>query len=440
MPASDRRVVITGLGLISPLGNSPAELWDSLENRRSGVGSIESLPTEHLSIDFGGECKAFTGKIDNFGELEKKLQRSIKKGLRLMCREIQMGVAASQLAIADAGLTPGSYDETRVGTLFGSDYIITRPEEFADGVQECRDEQGEFQMQQWAEDGLAKVEPLWLLKYLPNMPASHVAIYNQLRGPSNSITVREASPALALAEATTIIQRGAADVMVAGATGSRIQPLRTLHVVLQEQLADRNAAVAGGDATKAARPFDADRGGIVVGEGAGVMILEEYEYAKARGANILGEIVGYGASSVSDASGVANYQQAFENIVAGALETSGLSADAIGHVHAHGLGTVRCDAEEAAAIHETLGDTPVVAAKSLMGNLGGGSGMVETIGSLLAMNEGKLFSAANCENLDESCPINLVQNSDTPAGETFINLNVTPQGQASSILVKKLSL
>jgi 3-oxoacyl-[acyl-carrier-protein] synthase II len=295
-------------------------------------------------------------------------------------------------------------------------------------------------MQQWAEDGLAKVEPLWLLKYLPNMPASHVAIYNQLRGPSNSITVREASPALALAEATTIIQRGAADVMVAGATGSRIQPLRTLHVVLQEQLADRNAAVAGGDATKAARPFDADRGGIVVGEGAGVMILEEYEYAKARGANILGEIVGYGASSVSDASGVANYQQAFENVVAGALETSGLSADAIGHVHAHGLGTVRCDAEEAAAIHETLGDTPVVAAKSLMGNLGGGSGMVETIGSLLAMNEGKLFSAANCENLDESCPINLVQNSDTPAGETFINLNVTPQGQASSILVKKLSL
>lgn len=437
MPASDRRVVITGLGLISPLGNSPAELQESLASSRSGVGPIESLPTDHLPADFGGECKQFTGTIDNFGPLEKKLQRSIKKGLRLMCREIQMGVAAAQLAIGDAELTQESCDPTRIGTLFGSDYIITRPEEFASGVQNCLDDQQEFQMTQWADNGIPKVEPLWLLKYLPNMPASHVAIYNQLRGPSNSLTVREASPSLAIAEATTIIQRGSADIMVAGATGSRIQPLRTLHVALQEQLADRNAAVAGGDPTKACRPFDTDRNGIVLGEGAGVMILEEYEFAKARGAKILGEVVGYGSSSVADPAGVANYRIAFENVIHGALETSELAASDIGHVHAHGIGTIRCDAEEAEAINATLGDTPVVAAKSLMGNLGGGSGMVEMIGSLLAMNEGQLFPTANCESLDPACPINLVTQPGTAAGDTFINLNVTPQGQASSVVIRK---
>jgi len=437
MPASDRRVVITGLGLISPLGNSPTELKESLASSRSGIGPIESLPTEHLPADFGGECKQFTGKIDNFGPLEKQLKRSIKKGLRLMCREIQMGVAASQLAITDAGLTEDSCDPTRIGTLFGSDYIITRPEEFATGVKNCLDDANAFQMNQWAENGLAKVEPLWLLKYLPNMPASHVAIYNQLRGPSNSLTVREASPSLAIAEATTIIQRGTADIMVAGATGSRIQPLRTLHVVLQEQLADRNSDVAGGDATKACRPFDVNRNGIVLGEGAGVMILEEYEFAKARGANILGEVVGYGSSSVADAAGVADYQTAFQNVMLGALETSGLSASDIGHVHAHGLGTIRCDAEEAIAIKNTLGETPVVAAKSLMGNLGGGSGMVEMIGSLLAMNDGELFATPNCDSLDPACPINLVTKSGTAAGDTFINLNTTPQGQASSIAIRK---
>jgi 3-oxoacyl-[acyl-carrier-protein] synthase II len=437
MPASDRRVVITGLGLISPLGNSPTELKASLDSGRSGIGPLELLPTDHLPADFGGECKQFTGHIDNFGTLEKQLKRSIKKGLRLMCREIQMGVAASQLAIADAGLTAESCDPTRIGTLFGSDYIITRPEEFASGVQSCLNDQQEFQMTQWAENGLAKVEPLWLLKYLPNMPASHVAIYNQLRGPSNSLTVREASPNLAISEAMTIIQRGTADIMVAGATGSRIQPLRTLHVVLQEQLADRNAPISGGDATKTCRPFDSDRNGIVLGEGAGVMILEEYEFAKARGAKILGEVVGYSSSSVADSAGVANYKTAFENVIEGALETSGLAAADVGHVHAHGLGTIRCDAEEAQAINAKLGDTPVVAAKSLMGNLGGGSGMVEMIGSLLAANEGELFATANCDSLDPACPINLITETGTAAGDTFINLNVTPQGQASSIAIRK---
>ena len=116
MSQSDRRVVITGMGLISPLGHSPEDLWHALENGQSGVKVLSAIPTDHFPSDFGGECTEFTGEISNFGPLEKKLQRSIKKALRLMCREIQLGVTAAQLAIADAGVEPGSFDPTRFGT------------------------------------------------------------------------------------------------------------------------------------------------------------------------------------------------------------------------------------------------------------------------------------------------------------------------------------
>ena len=285
MSSSDRRVVITGVGLISPLGHTATDLWQSLSTGKSGVNVIDAIPTDHFPTDIGGQCSQFTGKADDFGELDKQLKRQIKKTLRLMCRDIKLGVAAAQLAIADAGLVEGNYEPARTGTVFGSDYIITSPEDYASGINNCADEDGSFNFKDWAEKGLPAVEPLWLLKYLPNMPASHVAIFNDLQGPSNSITVREASANLAVAEATTIIQRGSADRMIAGATGSRIHPLRTVHLVLQEQLADRNSEAAGGDPTKASRPFDAGRNGMVLGEGAAVLILEELSVAQERGAD-----------------------------------------------------------------------------------------------------------------------------------------------------------
>ena len=437
MTQSDRRVVITGMGLISPIGSSSTDLWDSLSQHKSGVRLLSNLPTEHFPSDFGGECTDFTGSIDSFGPLEKKLQRSIKKGLRLMCREIQLGTAAAQLALTDSGLESGSIDPSRIGTLFGSDYIITSPLDFVEGIRACLDADEKFHFEKWAEHGLTKVEPLWLLKYLPNMPASHVAIYNDLRGPSNSITVREASANLAIAEATTIIKRGTADFMVAGSTGSRIHPLRTVHIALQEQLADRHTESAGGDPAKACRPFDKNRTGMALGEGAGVLILEELSSAEKRGANILGEIVGYGSSCVADKNGVANYQKALKNVLLGGLETSGLDSSDIGHVHAHGLGSLECDLQESLAIAEVMNDTAVTAAKSYMGNLGGGSGIVEIAASLMAVQKGPLFPIINCDDLDERCPINAVQTDDVEAGDSFINLNVTPQGQASSVVIKK---
>jgi 3-oxoacyl-[acyl-carrier-protein] synthase II len=265
------------------------------------------------------------------------------------------------------------------------------------------------------------------------MPASHVAIFNDFRGPSNSITLREASSNLSIAEAVTSIRRGAADAALAGSTGSRIHPLRTLHCSMQEQLAAK-----GLEPASASRPFDAARTGMVIGEGAGVVTLEELGFARARGATVFGEVVGYGSSTVASRKGVPDFRQAFRNVIRMALQTSGLSASDIGHVHAHGLATIRCDEEEALAIRELLGDVPVVAAKANMGNLGAGAGMVELIASLLALRAGRLFPQINCEQPDPRCPVRIDGTGSSAAGSSFLSLNISPQGQASSILVRAL--
>jgi 3-oxoacyl-[acyl-carrier-protein] synthase II len=427
-----RRVVITGVGVVTPLGNDPDKLVASLRSRSSGIGPLTQVPQGVLSVDYAAEASDFTGDISDYGPMDKKLQRTIRKGSKVMCREIEMGVAVAQLALADAGLDADSRDRDRTGVVYGCDYIMSLPQEFATGIEKCMDEQGEFEFDRWGREGKPEVNPLWLLKYLPNMPASHIAIYNDLRGPNNSITVREASPGAALAEAFSTISRGHADTLVVGSTGSRIHPLRSLHADMQETLASNRS-----EASTMSRPFSASRDGSVLGEGAGAMVCETLEHAKARGANILGEIVGYGGSAVGPAFGDSFLQTAIVNVLRAALGDEDKSK--IGHIHAHGLGTVESDAQEAAAICSVFGSTdkqpPVTTAKGNIGNLGAGGGMVEAIASLKSLG-GELFPILNCETPAEDCPINACVNHSTDAGSQFINVNITPQGQASAIRIR----
>ena len=428
-----RRIAITGVGLISPIGNDPATVWQALSGRRSGVRALQGLPTEQLATRVGAQALDFTGDIADFGPLEKMTQRAIKKGLKLMCREIQMGVASAQLALNDARLDLNSVDRDRVGTMFGSDYIMTLPDEFTEGIKACLNPAGTFDFTRWGEFGRPQVEPLWLLKYLPNMPASHVAIYNDLRGPSNSVTVREASSNLSIAEAATTIGRGAADVMVAGATGTRVHGVRTIHVCLQEQVAP------GSDRPEQdARPFDRDRTGLVIGEGAGTIVVEDWDHAARRGAPLYGEIVGYGSSCAVNRDGQANYERAFHTVIGQALAIAEMKPSDIGHVHAHGLGTFTCDVAEARAIASWFGrTTPVTTAKSYLGNLGAGGGLVELIASLLALRERQLFPILNLEHVDPACEINAIQEFCDP-GRSMLNLSITPQGQASALIVQAI--
>ncbi len=429
--------MITGIGLISPLGFTKEGLWDALVSGRSGVAPLTSIPSASLPTSYGAEAHEFTGDIDNFGELEKDQKKAIRKGLKTMCREIQMGLAAGQRALADAGLKLGSFDPERIGSVFGTDYMLTLPEDFSAGINKCLDANGKFDYERWPTDGMAELNPLWLLKYLPNMPASHLAIYNDLRGPNNSITHREAAANLAVGEAFRIIARGNADRMVAGATGTRVHPMKTVHAVQTEQLAGNDVAPE-----KASRPFDLNRTGMVLGEGAAAIVLEELSVAQARGATIYGEVIGHASSQVTDRNFVARRDEALANVIHGILQDAEATLADIGHIHAHGLGTMSSDAEEAKAIHDVFGDRtqkiPVTAAKSYFGNLGAGSGLVELIASTLALQNGKLFPVLNYETPDPDCALNVVRDTNTSAGKSFINLNVTPQGQASGVMVRVL--
>ncbi|QEF96773.1 3-oxoacyl-[acyl-carrier-protein] synthase 2 [Stieleria maiorica] len=427
-----RRVVITGVGVVTPLGNDPDGLLSGLRSGRSGIGPLTQVPHGVLSVDYGAEASEFTGDIADYGPMDKKLQRTIRKGSKVMCREIEMGVAVAQRALNDAGLDADQRDRDRTGVLYGCDYIMSQPIEFASGIAKCMDSDGRFDFSRWGEQGKPEVNPLWLLKYLPNMPASHVAIYNDLRGPNNSITVREASANLAIAEAYSTLARGQADVLLVGSTGSRIHPLRSLHADMQETLAKNQS-----DPSTMSRPFTATRDGSVLGEGAGAMVCETLEHAQARGATILGEIVGYGSSAVGPVFGQRFLQQAIANVLRSALGDEDKSD--IGHIHAHGLGTVECDAQESAAIQDIFGapdqQPPVTTAKGHLGNLGAGGGMVETIASLKSLGE-NLFPIRNCDTPADDCAINACVNDSTAAGKQFINVNVTPQGQASAIRIR----
>jgi 3-oxoacyl-[acyl-carrier-protein] synthase II len=433
--SASRRVVITGMGLVSPLGNDKTKFWSSLYSGQSGIRPLTLVPTGSLPISSGGEATEFTGHITEFGKLEGRQKKAIRKGLKVMCREIQMGVAASQLAFQDAKLPFDSIDRERTGVVFGSDYIMTMPDEFEEGIRNCLTEPETFQFEQWAEQGLPKVTPLWLLKYLPNMPACHVAIYNDLRGPNNSITVREASSNLAMAEAFCTIERGHADAILSGATGTRVHPIKTVHVAIQEELASEN-----GDPTTICRPFDAGRSGMVVGEGAAALMLEEKACAEKRGAEILAEIVGFGSSAVIGKDSVARRDVAIANSMRQALRVAGITPDEIGHVNAHGLSTVKCDREEAKAIVDVFGErskpVPVVAAKSYFGNVGAGGGCLELIASVQAMAHGTLFPTLNYESPDPDCPLSVVKSDDVPSGASVMNISVTHQGQASALIVK----
>lgn len=436
MSSTQRRIVITGAGVISPLGNTKEALWDALSTGRSGVRTLTSLPAGVLPIQGAANAIEFKGEIDDFGPLDKEQKKAIRKGLKVMCRECQMGVAVAQLALTDAKIAPGQLNPDRTGISYGTEYMLSVPEEFSEGVRQCLDAQGQFQFSRWGAEGIPKMSPLWLLKYLPNMPASHVAIYNDLRGPNNSLTLREAGANIAIGEASQIILRGDADAMLCGATGTRVHTMKMVHCLQQEEV-----ACGDGDPQRLSRPFDLNRSGMVLGEGAGAIMLEELGHAQARGATIYGEVIAAASRSAASRPLGARRDQALANVLRAILREAGMGLDALGHLHAHGLSTRRCDIDEAQAIQAVFAGRsrrlPVTAAKSYFGNLGAGSGMVELITSLLALQHGPLFRILNYETPDPECPVAAVTDNATPAGDSFINLSVTPQGQASGVLVRR---
>lgn len=437
------RVVITGFGLVSPLGLDIDLFWQRLVQGESAIRPFVGLPLDALPVSCGGQCLEFTGAAEEYGPVDGVLKRNIRKNQKVMAREIEMGVAAAQRAIFHSGIAGLTRDPDRYGVSFASDLILTRPEEFIDGVRGCYPDgpvTGPVDLKRWPNDGLPKVNPLWLLKYLPNMPASHVAIFNDFRGPNNSLTVREAGNNLVLGESMSVIRRGWSDCMVVGATGSRIHPQRSVHTALQEELATQRDNPA-----EMARPFDRSRDGSVLGEGAGAVVLERLDLAQQRGVKIWGEVVGTGSSMsgpVSESNRVDRLRQGIINAVEAAVQQAGAMLPKSFHIHAHGAGTQAGDRAEQEAILElssrhNWGAVPVVAAKSYMGSLGAGSAAVEFIASLVSLDRGHLFEVLNFRDAD--LPGIRMAKKEDPSQDGFIHLSYSPQGQVSAVIVKRFA-
>jgi 3-oxoacyl-[acyl-carrier-protein] synthase II len=225
--------------------------------------------------------------------------------------------------------------------------------------------------------------------------------------------------------------------MVAGATGTRVHPMKTVHALQSEQVA---LDEAGSDPAAWSRPFDAGRRGMVLGEGAAVLILEELESARRRGARIYAEVAGHGAACAAARGAIGRRRAAVSQAIRTAVDRAGLAADLLGHVHAQGLSTVTGDREEAAALGDVLGDAaariPTVAAKGNFGNLGAGSGLVECVASILSLGRGTLFPLLNYQASDAACPVRAARRGDS-AGDSFVSVAATPQGQAGAVVFRR---
>jgi 3-oxoacyl-[acyl-carrier-protein] synthase II len=277
------------------------------------------------------------------------------------------------------------------------------------------------------------MEPLWMLKYLPNMPGCHIAIYADARGPSNSLTLDEASPGVVITEALRILRRGAADVMITGSTGTRLHPIRAMHAGLWDDVAADQA-----HPEQSSRPFDVRRTGQAIGEGAGCLILENDEHAQKRGAKIYGYLLGGGSSCVLSRDGKPQIRTAIGNAILAALRDASLKPSDIGHINAHGSGDPEEDAIEAAAIHDIFGDAaskiPVCSIKGYIGNSGAGSGIVEIAASLLTAAEGQAPKTLNCDQPDPALKLNVTRDFTPVANKTFLKLNYTRAGQATAVI------
>lgn len=353
-----RRVVLSGMGLITPCGIGNAPLWAAAREGRSGLSARNEQDPVTIPV---GVC----GFVRDFQPQQFVKNR---KSLKVMCRDIQMAVVASLLAREDAGLGEGSIVPERSGTCIGAGVFEHDPEEMADSFRAALTEDGHFDARRFGSDGMGQLFPLWLLKYLPNMPACHITISHSLQGPSNTLTADSGGTASAIEEAIRVIRRGHADLMFAGGAECRLQGAGLLRYHAQGMLRDLSR---GGRY----EIFSARSGGAVIGEGGAILILEERSAALARGARIYAEVASFAVA----ADGLKNHDAAelsirLEEVMRTALREAGVSPESVGGIFLSSRGLPREDEAEALAIGRVFGASAVkpvlVAAKPLTGFLG----------------------------------------------------------------------
>ena len=380
------RVVVTGLGAVTPIGNTVQDYWNGLTSGRNGVASISLFDASKHACRFAAEVKDF----DPTGLIEPK-------DAKRWDRFCKFGVVACKQALADAGLTIDETNAPRIGVIIGSGVggLLTM----------------ETQAHVLEGKGPGRVSPFTVPMMIPNMATGLAAIALGTQGPSSAVATACAAGSNAIGDAFRLLQLGKADAMVAGGAESAITPLGVAGFASAKALSFRND-----DPATASRPFDAERDGFVIGEGAGVLVLETLEHAEARGASILAEIVGYGMTCdayhiTSPTPGGVGGAEAMRL----ALSDGGLDPSEIDYVNAHGTSTPANDKNETSAIKSALGarafEIPVSSTKSMTGHLLGGSGGIEAVACVLAIQNKMVPPTINHANPDPDCDLDVVPNT-----------------------------
>ena len=408
----NRRVVVTGVGLVCGLGIGTEEVWRNILAAKSGIGPITHFDPAGFDCRIAGEVKGF-----------EPLNWLEKKELKKTGRFIQLALAAADFAMQQAALTvtPELADSTGVyiGSGIGGFDVIER------------------EHSKYLAGGPGKISPFFIPATIVNLASGHVSIRYGAKGPNSATATACSASAHAIGDAFKIIQRGAANIMITGGTEAAITPMSVGGFAAMRALTTRND-----DPEHASRPFDADRDGFIVGEGAGVVILEALEVAQKRGANILAEIVGYGMSG--DAYHITQPAEGGDGgyrVSNAALKDAGITADDVSYVNAHGTSTPIGDAIETAALKRVFGDrakkVPISSTKSMTGHLLGGAGGLEAGISILALRDQIMPPTANYEKPDPACDLDYIPNVARKAEVTYALSNSFGFGGTNASLIFK---
>ncbi|HEY2787712.1 MAG TPA: beta-ketoacyl-[acyl-carrier-protein] synthase family protein [Fimbriiglobus sp.] len=421
MATTTRRTVISGLGVLTPIGTDPESYRRALAAGTSGVRAIQSFDASSLPCRIAGEFSGFDAKK----YLTEKDQR---RSLKAMARTVQMGAAAAQLAMADAGLKKGSVTPARFGIEFACVMVATDVDDVC-GASKASCVNGSIDLQAWGSRGLEQVPPLWMLKYLPNMPACHTSIFFDARGPNNTITASDNAGLLALGEAYRTLVRSQADFFLVGGVEGKVNPVSFTRHNLFTSFTKRND-----DPARAIRPFDRTRDGSTLGDGAAVFCVEDWGHAKTRGAKVYAELVGFASGFDKGKKG-----PTFSDVIRRALTDARIQPADVDHVNAAARGDVALDAWEARAVHAVFGtDTPVFSAKGHLGNSGAASGLVELAASVLALHHGELPGTLNFTTPDPACPVRVHAGLPRKVTKPYaIKLSYTEMGQCTAVVVKR---
>jgi len=447
-----RRVVITGLGAVSPHGLGVTAFWNALLEGKSSVNAL-------TRFDPAAFASRVAGAIPPFKTMEF-VPKSYRKATKIMARDIELAVVAADFAVRDGKLatkgvleTSGDkilgegfakLDPTRIGCNIGAGLICTDMDELSEAMIQAKNPDGSFSLARWGKSddpaktsGMDKLTPLWLLKYLPNMLACHVSIIHDTQGPSNTITCGQASAGLALAEACRTIQRGAADVALAGGCESKLHPMG----LMRWSLLGRLTTTSNDNPSGACRPMDEAASGTVLAEGGAVLIIEELEHARRRGATIYAEIVGVGSSAnagdvtESDATG-----EAPAAAVSKALREAGVAPDQVQLIVPPGSGVAASDKADAAAIHRVFGADPkgaVLPMRGGIGDCGAGAQALDLVAATMALYSQTLPPAVNCPHPIEH--LRVPQAKSAANLEYAVVLASALGGQNSAIVLKRYS-